>query len=78
MTYKQKYDSSKTWQKKVFVMSLFHQMKCYKYKWNMRKTAKYFDVCVGLVSENIKLAKSIKEIKHIELRRDALLWLKKH
>jgi hypothetical protein len=58
---KEKYISSTTWQEKVVLMHLFHQGMCLKHPnmWNMKMTASHFGVSMGLVSENIRLAKEI-------------------
>lgn len=78
MTYKEQYEAHIKWQDKVAIMSLFHhlQMASHK-KWILNDTAKYFDVAIGLVSENIRLAMNLEKVKHCELRKDAVDLLRK-
>ena len=61
ITFKQKYNSRGiTWQEKAVLMSLYHTAMLMKYPtWNLGDTAEHFGVSIGLVSENIRLAKEI-------------------
>jgi hypothetical protein len=46
--------------------------------WGVRETANYFDVSIGLVSENIKIAGALienPELKERKYRKDILIWL---
>jgi len=57
-------------------MGLFHLAMSHKEKsWTIAKTAQYFDVSVGLVSENIRLANAIhlnERILKCQSRQEAL------
>lgn len=76
MTYKEKYDSSDSWQDKVATMNLFHRIMVVKHKtWTMKNTAKYFDVSLATVSENTKLGLHFEEVKQLESRKRALFFL---
>lgn len=59
---KEKYNTVDTWQERAVLMSLFHQAMCIKHPklWNMKMTASHFDVSMGLVSENIRLAAEMR------------------
>jgi hypothetical protein len=76
MNPKELYEKAITWQEKVKVIDFYHKMEVYRNDWNMRKTAKYFDVSLGLVCESIKLAANLEKVKHHKLRKDALKQLK--
>jgi len=78
VTFKEKYNSRGiTWQEKAVLISLYHIAMCVKYPTcNLNDTSQHFGVSVGLVSENIRLAKAIdsnnlKVIKS-KTREDAL------
>ncbi len=69
MTFMERYQQEETWYGKVLVMSIFHTVMCQKEKnWTLLDTAKSFEVSIGLVSENLKLARQLdtdpKFIKH--------------
>jgi hypothetical protein len=60
MTFLEKYNSETTWHGKAIVMGLYHLTMTHRHKdWTITKTAHAFDVSVGLVSENIRLANAI-------------------
>lgn len=72
-TYRQKYDTVFKWDHKVIVMYLYHM----KYpRARLKDVAKYFDVSIGLVSENLKLGKQLKTLKKYPSRRIALNHVK--
>lgn len=79
-SFKERYDKEKIWHKKVLVMEIFHLTMCEKSKghWPIRNTAKYFDVSIGLVSENLKLADAINHRVDLETlsRKQALAKIK--
>lgn len=53
-----------TWQEKAVLISLYHTAMNLKYpSWNLSDTAQHFGVSIGLVSENIRLAKAIDSPK---------------
>jgi len=73
MSIKDEYEKSKQWNVKVLLMNVFHiQRKVEDKKWRIRDTANYFEVSMGLVSENLKLAKQIKVLKKCSNREEAL------
>lgn len=59
-------------------MSVFHhlQVLTHKKKWRMLDTSIYFGVSMGLVSENLKLAENLEQVKNIDNRNEALIYLK--
>ncbi len=76
-TFKEKYNSSLTWQEKCILINLYHQIMCIKYhNWTIADTANHFKLSSGLVSENIRLSKEINEgnqqIAECKSREDAL------
>jgi len=77
MTFKQKYEDARTWEQKVIVMDLYHKIKFFRYKkWSLRKTATYFGVSIGLVSENLWLAKNLMLMRACNNRKEALILLR--
>jgi hypothetical protein len=76
MTFLERYQSETTWQGKIFVMEIFHLAKCQRDKdWTITKTASHFECSIGLVSENLRLAKYLHEIPPtlvIQTRQEAL------
>lgn len=77
MTYKEAYRLERRWQRKASLISLFHHKMCLKNsKWKMRNTAKYFDISLGKVSEDIKIILNIDRVIHCRSRHDALIMLK--
>lgn len=74
----------KTWQDKAMLISLFHTSKCIQHpnSWNMAKTAKHFNISIGMVSENIRLAKEFDgpngdNIVACKTREDALKMIER-
>lgn len=81
-TFQEKYAECKTWQEKSTLISLYHTLMLVKYSdWIIHDTALHFRVSVGLVSENIRLAKEIdnnnKKIIDAKTREEALKLLDK-
>ena len=77
MTYKDKYMTTKSWRKKVFIMGMYARLMKYKgHDTSIRALAKYFDCAVGTVSENLVLAKpdNYKAHKGIKTRREAMKY----
>ena len=76
MTFLDKYRHSTTWHDRATIMELYHLAQCQRQKkWTLTKTAEYFQVSVGLVSENLRLATAIHVdpvIVQIPHRQDAL------
>lgn len=81
VTFKERYQQEETWQNKVRVMELYHlthvQLNS---NWTLAYTASYFEVSIGLVSENLKLACALhddeKLFEKIETREKALRKLR--
>jgi RecA-family ATPase len=73
----EKYNRSKTWRGRCRVIYLYHTIKIASHrKWSMRRTAKYFAVGVGTVSEAMLLCSNMSEIQGIKNRRAAVDHLK--
>jgi hypothetical protein len=76
MTFPEKYLTEKTWHGKVLIMSLYHTAMTLKFKnWTLTDTAKQFNCSIGLVSENLALAKLIDinpKIMKCKSRQEAL------
>ena len=77
MTYRDAYKLAKQWHRKASIISAFH----YKHmllnkKWRIKDTAKYFDVSVGKVSEDIQLVLKMSSVRQCETRALALILLR--
>jgi hypothetical protein len=76
MTFLEKYQSETTWHGKAIVMGLFHLTMTVRHKdWTLARTAHSFDVSIGLVSENLRLANAINtddKILKCNSRQEAL------
>lgn len=81
MTFKQRYDSSGLWYDKVLIMSIYHTIACHtQLHWKISDTAAAFEVSIGLVSENLRLADAIDanpKLFRTETRVEALKKLGK-
>lgn len=84
LTFKDKYGQISMWQEKAVLISLYHTAMCMKFKnWNMQDTATHFGVSIGLVSENIRLAKYIdskedgSKLMKIETREAGLKYIER-
>ena len=78
MTYREKFHRSSLWHEKVTVIELYHLKMLSQGKWNISDTANYFDVSLGLISENLKLAQAIHNdhtILNCKSRQEALRHL---
>ena len=61
MTILERYSQEKLWFKKVLLMEVYHLSKVHADKdWTLGETAKDFGCSIGLVSENLKLARAIQ------------------
>jgi hypothetical protein len=82
MTFLERYEVEKTWHGRATVMGLYHLAQGLRFgKWTVTQTAQYFNCSIGLVSENIKLAKAISEgdkLIKCESRQEALKRLNSH
>lgn len=77
MTYKEKFKQSKDWKLKVFLVSQFHSKQVINTrKWTLRKTARYFGVSVGLISENLNLARIFDSIEACHSRAQAVMIMR--
>ena len=76
MNFRDRYNSEEVWFSKVIVMEIYHlTMRARIKKWTITNTAKYFNVSIGLVSENLKLAEAIHQnhaLCDISTRQEAL------
>ena len=77
ITFKEKYQSDPTWQQKALTIYLYHTIMCHKYPtWVLQDTASHFEISIGLVSENIRLANEMsgnnRRIAQCNTREDAL------
>jgi hypothetical protein len=72
------FHNTKEWQRKVALISYLHNKMIYKTKgkWTLKDTAKYYEISVGLVSENLKLAEFMDKIKVCKNRKQALTILR--
>jgi len=78
MTFKEKLSTITEWKDRVTLISFYHHTMIvrHKGKWSVRKTAKYFNLSVGGVSEAIQLAKRIDELNDCITKKEALLRIK--
>lgn len=76
MTFLDKYRKETTWHGRAMVMEIYHLAQCQRIpRWTITKTAEYFQVSVGLVSENLRLANAIHvdaTLTRLTHRQDAL------
>ena len=76
MTFYDRYASEDTWHGRAMIMEIYHLAQSRRNKtWTIRNTADYFEVSMGLVSENLRLAQSIHakpELIKLPTRQDAL------
>lgn len=76
MTVLEQYRNEKSWAKRVILMEIYHIAKLHVDKdWTLGKTARDFTCSIGLVSENLKLARAIRDnekIMNISTREMAL------
>ena len=62
MTFKDKYWESDSWHEKVIIVEIYHFTGKHRHNdWTISKTAAYFGISVGLVSENLKLADALHQ-----------------
>ncbi len=80
MTFPERYQSESTWHGKAMIMEIYHlAMSAGNNNWTISKTAQVFEVSIGLVSENLKLAHANhidEKILKCETRQDALRKLR--
>lgn len=67
------FKKAKTWQRKSMIIYQYHSYKLlHANSWNMRKTAKYFTISLGFVSESLLLIRHMQLIGRIKARAKAL------
>jgi hypothetical protein len=60
VTFKEKYYNESRWPLQVAVIELYHFAKLNRYRsWTQLDTAKYFEISVATVNENLKLADAL-------------------
>lgn len=76
MTFLERYQAERRWHGKVMIMEIYHLAMSHRCKdWTMAQTAEHFDVSIGLVSENLRLAHAIHKndkLLKCESRTEAL------
>lgn len=76
MTFVERYRIADRWQDKVLVMNLYHTAATEMNDgWTIKQTATVFEVSIGLVSENLRLADAIdkgSDITKCATRQEAL------
>lgn len=82
MTFIERYDKEDTWYGKAIIMGIYHAAMTVTDKlWSLKDTAEYFECSIGLVSENIRLAKAIdnpkRNLMKCKSRAEALTKLEK-
>jgi hypothetical protein len=82
MTFLERYNSEETWWRKVLIMEIFHfAMSRQDNTWTIGKTAESFNVSIGLVSENLRIAEAshalLTTILNYDTREAALKVLPK-
>jgi len=77
MTLKEAYLKEEIWHRKIIIVSLYHNAQLLKMgSQNLIETAKYFEISIGLVSENLMLNKHYEEIKDCKSRNEGLQKLR--
>lgn len=76
MTFKDRYDQETTWQGKATVMEIYHFAMTSRIEgWTVTLTAEHFQCSIGLVSENLRLARAMHyddKITDTPTRQEAL------
>lgn len=76
MTFLDKYRQETSWHGRALVMELYHLAQSTRQRrWTVTQTAQYFQVSVGLASENLRLAQAIHvdaNIVQLKHRQEAL------
>lgn len=79
LTFFEKYHQTDNWYEKCIIMEIYHLVRSEKNpKWSVRETANDFQVSIGLVSENLNLAKAMHndpEVINQKSRQRALEYL---
>lgn len=78
MKFKQAFDEAKTWQRRVVLISFYHNAKRIKNKkWKLIDSASYFGVSIGQISESLSLASKYDDVKDCKSKNEALRRIKK-
>jgi hypothetical protein len=76
MTFLERYSLETTWHGKAMIMEIYHLAMLSRFKnWTISRTAEHFEVSIGLVSENLRLAHALHTNDNLlkcESRQDAL------
>lgn len=74
-----KFNTTLSWKTKVKVVAFYHQLKVLQDKdWTIRKTANYFNVSIGLISENLLISKHLDKLdEKCNSRNKALQLIRK-
>lgn len=77
MTFQEAFLKAETWQRKVVIVSLFHNARlAQNKKWKLSDTASYFKISIGLCSENIHLSEEYDKVKECHSRNEAIHLLR--
>lgn len=81
MTFFERYNQETTWHGRAMIMEIYHLAMTQRItKWTITDTAQMFNVSIGLVSENLRLAHYIHidpSLVNIQSRQDALNRVKR-
>ena len=78
MTFLERYQQEDTWHGRAMIMEIYHlAMRARSARWTISKTANHFNVSIGLVSENLRLAHAIHDDPSIVKITTRQLALKK-
>ena len=79
MTFKEKFYLTESWKERAIITELFHlmmqakpELHPEKPRWGLRDTAKYFDISLGMCSENLKIASVAEHLGECRFRKDAM------
>ena len=76
VSFKEQYERLTKWQDRATLIGLYHTAKCMQIPgWRVLDTAAYFEVSIGLVSEDIRLGKELDsnpKLAKVETREKAV------
>ncbi len=82
MTFEEKYKQETSWYGRAMIMEIYHLAMCNRNKvWTATRTAEYFGVSIGLVSENLRLAQALHQDTNliaIPSRSEALKYIARY
>lgn len=81
MTWKEKFDKTKSWRRRAIIISLYYQMWIVRgKKKSIRTCAEYFGMSIGYISESIKIGNpdTYSSLSHCKTREEALNILRTH